>query len=99
MSEPGRAAGAAAHVRLGSDAACARLVRVDVPLRLRAPVVTVRPCGARTPNVGPISLVLGIVERVTIVFFDAYLKHHAGALRRIVSLGSVPGTASLLAEP
>jgi dienelactone hydrolase len=42
---------------------------------------------------------LGIVERVTIAFFDAYLKHRAGALRRIVSLGSVPGTASLLAEP
>ncbi len=42
---------------------------------------------------------LGIVERVTIAFFDAYLKHQTGALRRIVSLGSVPETASLLAEP
>jgi len=42
---------------------------------------------------------LGIVERVTIAFFDAYLKHQAGALQRIVSLGSVPGTALLLAEP
>jgi dienelactone hydrolase len=42
---------------------------------------------------------LGIVERVTIAFFDGYLKHMAGALRRLVSLGSVPGTASLLAEP
>jgi dienelactone hydrolase len=41
---------------------------------------------------------LGIVERVTIAFFDGYLKHRAGALRRLVSLGSVPGTASLLAE-
>jgi dienelactone hydrolase len=41
---------------------------------------------------------LGIVERVTIAFFDGYLKHMAGALRRLVSLGSVPGTASLLAE-
>ena len=42
---------------------------------------------------------LRIVERVTIAFFDAYLKRQAGALQRIVSLGSVPGTASLLAEP
>jgi dienelactone hydrolase len=42
---------------------------------------------------------LGIVERVTIAFFDGYLKHRAGALARLVSLGSVPGTASLLAEP
>jgi len=42
---------------------------------------------------------LGIVERVTIAFFDGYLKHKAGALRRLVSLGSVPGKASLLAEP
>jgi len=42
---------------------------------------------------------LGIVERVTIAFLDGYLKHRAGALARLVSLGSVPGTASLLAEP
>ena len=42
---------------------------------------------------------LGIVERVTLAFFDAYLKHRAGALQRLVSLGNVPGTASLLAEP
>jgi dienelactone hydrolase len=42
---------------------------------------------------------LGIVERVTLAFFDGYLKHGAGALARLVSLGSVPGTASLLAEP
>jgi len=42
---------------------------------------------------------LGIVERVTIAFFDGYLKHRAGALTRLVSLGSVPKTASLLAEP
>lgn len=42
---------------------------------------------------------LGIVERVTIAFFDGYLKHRAGALARLVTLGSVPGTASLLAEP
>ena len=42
---------------------------------------------------------LGIVERVTIAFLDAYLKHRAGALQRVVWLGSVPGTASLLAAP
>jgi len=42
---------------------------------------------------------LGIVERVTLAFFDGYLKHRAGALARLVSLGSIPGTASLLAEP
>jgi dienelactone hydrolase len=42
---------------------------------------------------------LTIVERVTIAFFDGYLKHRPGALARLVSLGSVPGTASLLAEP
>jgi dienelactone hydrolase len=42
---------------------------------------------------------LGIVERVTIAFFDGYLKHRAGAPARLVSLGSVPKTASLLAEP
>lgn len=42
---------------------------------------------------------LGIVERVTIAFLDAYLKHRPGALRQLVSLGNVPGTASLQAEP
>ena len=42
---------------------------------------------------------LGIVERVTIAFLDGYLKHRAGALARLVSLGSVPKTASLLAKP
>ncbi len=42
---------------------------------------------------------LGIVERVTIAFLDSYLKHRDGALRRLVSLGSVPKTASLLAKP
>ena len=42
---------------------------------------------------------LGIVERVTIAFLDGYLKHRAGAPARLVSLGSVPKTASLLAEP
>jgi fermentation-respiration switch protein FrsA (DUF1100 family) len=42
---------------------------------------------------------LGIVERVTSAFLDAYLKHEAGALRRLAALGSVPGEATLLAEP
>jgi dienelactone hydrolase len=42
---------------------------------------------------------LGIVERVTIAFLDGYLEHRTGALERLVSLGSVPGTASMIAEP
>jgi dienelactone hydrolase len=42
---------------------------------------------------------LAIVERVTIAFLDGYLKHRSGALARLVSLGSVPGTASMAAEP
>ena len=42
---------------------------------------------------------LGIVERVSIAFLDGYLEHRAGALKRLASLGNVPGTASLLAEP
>jgi len=42
---------------------------------------------------------LSIVERVTIAFLDGYLKHRPGALERLVSLGSVPGTASMIAEP
>jgi dienelactone hydrolase len=42
---------------------------------------------------------LAIVERVTLAFFDGYLKHRVGTLKRLVSLGSVSGTSSLLAEP
>ncbi|HEY5343350.1 MAG TPA: hypothetical protein VIJ66_06790 [Solirubrobacteraceae bacterium] len=42
---------------------------------------------------------LGIVERVTIAFLDGYLKHRPEALARLVSLGNVPKTASLLSEP
>jgi dienelactone hydrolase len=42
---------------------------------------------------------LAIVERVTIAFFDGYLKHRQGALKRLVSLGGVPGTASIDADP
>ncbi len=42
---------------------------------------------------------LGIVEHVTIAFLDGYLKHRLQALKRLVSLGSVPGVASVLADP
>ena len=42
---------------------------------------------------------LAIVERVTIAFLDGYLKHSPGAPARLASLGSVPGTASMVAEP
>lgn len=42
---------------------------------------------------------LAIVERVSIAFLDGYLEHRPGVLRRLVSLGSVPGIASILAEP
>jgi predicted dienelactone hydrolase len=42
---------------------------------------------------------LGTVERVTVAFLDLYLKHKSGASQRLLSVGSVPGTAALLAEP
>jgi dienelactone hydrolase len=42
---------------------------------------------------------LQIVERVTIAFLDGYLKQRPGALSRIVSLGTVPGTAAVVADP
>jgi fermentation-respiration switch protein FrsA (DUF1100 family) len=42
---------------------------------------------------------LGIVERVTTAFFDAYLKHRPGALRRLMTAGQVPGIASLTSDP
>ncbi len=42
---------------------------------------------------------LAIVERVTIAFLDGYLKHRPEALARLVSLGSVPGKASIAADP
>ena len=42
---------------------------------------------------------LGIVERVTIAFFDGYLKHRAGALQRLLSAGNVPNAAAEIAEP
>jgi dienelactone hydrolase len=42
---------------------------------------------------------LGIVERVTIAFFDRYLKHGHGDLRAMARAGNVPGIASLQADP
>jgi dienelactone hydrolase len=38
---------------------------------------------------------LGIVERLSTAFLDGYLKHHRRSLARLVSLGTVPGRASL----
>jgi dienelactone hydrolase len=42
---------------------------------------------------------LAIVERVTIAFLDGYLKHRPQALKRLVAIGNVPGTATLEARP
>ncbi len=42
---------------------------------------------------------LGIVERVTTAFLDAYLKHEAAARARIEASGNVPRFASLSSEP
>ena len=42
---------------------------------------------------------LAIVERVTIAFLHGYLEHIPGTARRLVSLGNVPGTSTLLADP
>ncbi len=42
---------------------------------------------------------LTIVERVTIAFLDRYLEHVGGALHTMRVSGSVPGKATLLAEP
>jgi fermentation-respiration switch protein FrsA (DUF1100 family) len=42
---------------------------------------------------------LAIVERVTLAFLDGYLKRRPPALRRLTSLGAVPGTATFAAEP
>jgi fermentation-respiration switch protein FrsA (DUF1100 family) len=41
---------------------------------------------------------LAIVERVTLAFFDAYLKHRPGAMRRLLTGGRVAGVSALLAE-
>jgi dienelactone hydrolase len=42
---------------------------------------------------------LHIVERVTIAFFDRYLKREAGPVSRLARLGTVRGIASLAAQP
>jgi len=42
---------------------------------------------------------LGIVERVTIAFLNGYLQGSSTDLRRLASLASVPGRATLLADP
>ena len=42
---------------------------------------------------------LGIVERVTIDFLDAYLKHARGELHAMSSAGNVRGLATLQADP
>ena len=40
-----------------------------------------------------------IVERVTIAFFDKYLKHGRRALARMLAAGNVPGTSAIQADP
>jgi fermentation-respiration switch protein FrsA (DUF1100 family) len=42
---------------------------------------------------------LAIVEHTTIAFLDAYLERRRGARDELVSLATVPGRASILAEP
>jgi dienelactone hydrolase len=42
---------------------------------------------------------LGIVERVTTAFLDAYLKGDRAARQRLPSLGNVEGEASMVADP
>lgn len=42
---------------------------------------------------------LAIVERVTVAFFDAYLKRRAGAGRKMLRAGNVAGVAQLVAQP
>ncbi len=42
---------------------------------------------------------LGVVERVTIAFFDKYLKAEPGALARMRAAGNVAGVAALQADP
>lgn len=42
---------------------------------------------------------LGVVERVTIAFYDAYLKHEPEALRHLVAAGNLGGVASLVGYP
>jgi fermentation-respiration switch protein FrsA (DUF1100 family) len=52
------------------------------------------------PHLGPYTdqqPQLGVVERVTIAFFDRYLKGSRGALARMIRLGDVPGVAHVSA--
>lgn len=42
---------------------------------------------------------LGVVERVTIAFFDAFLEHDRKALQRLDSFANVLGVASLVSDP
>jgi fermentation-respiration switch protein FrsA (DUF1100 family) len=42
---------------------------------------------------------LGIVERVTIAFMDAYVRGVHGALKRMIAVGTVPGLAAVQADP
>jgi fermentation-respiration switch protein FrsA (DUF1100 family) len=54
------------------------------------------------PHLGPYTSEqpqLGVVERVTIAFFDRYLKAMRGALRRMVRAGDVRGVSHLLVVP
>lgn len=54
------------------------------------------------PHLGPYTdeqPQLGVVERVTIAFFDRYLKGSHGALARMKAAGHVPGVADLEADP
>jgi hypothetical protein len=53
------------------------------------------------PHLGPYTdeqPQLGIVERVTTVFLDRYLKHVTGASSRLMAAGDVPGVSVLQAE-
>ena len=54
------------------------------------------------PHLGPYTNEqpqLGIVERVTIEFFDRYVKDEPGALRRMVGAADVPGVSAMQADP
>ena len=42
---------------------------------------------------------LGVVERVTVAFLNHYLKRIPGSLKRLLADGSVPGVATLKADP
>jgi dienelactone hydrolase len=42
---------------------------------------------------------LHIVEGVSLAFLDGYLKRRPGALKRMSSIGQIPGTATLTSEP